>query len=52
MLQINPYSILLMDNQHRESTTALRDFLVSSSEEIENYTVKNETLFHGGAPAT
>ena len=49
---INPYSILLMDNQHRESTTALRDFLVSSSEEIENYTVKNETLFHGGAPAT
>ena len=49
---INPYSILLMDNQYRESTTALRDFLVSSSEEIENYTVKNETLFHGGAPAT
>ena len=49
---INPYSILLMDNQHRESTTALRDFLVSSMEEIENYTVKNETLFHGGAPAT
>ena len=49
---IKPYSILLMDNQHRESTTALRDFLVSSSEEIENYTVKNETLFHGGAPAT
>lgn len=49
---INPYSILLMDNQHRESTTALRDFLVSSSEEIENYTVKNETLFHGGTPAT
>ena len=49
---INPYSILLMDNQHRESTTALRDFLVSSSEEIENYTVKNETLFHGGAPVT
>ena len=49
---INPYSILLMDNQHRESTTALRDFLVSSMDEIENYTVKNETLFHGGAPAT
>ena len=49
---INPYSILLMDNQNRESTIALRDFLVSSSEEIENYTVKNETLFHGGTPAT
>ena len=47
---INPYSILLMDNQYNTETTTLRDFLLSSSEDIDGYTVNNKTLFHSGEP--
>jgi len=45
---VNPYSILLMDNEHNSSTSALRDFLLSSASEIDNYKVNNETLFYSG----
>ncbi len=47
---VNPYSILLMDNEHNTSTLALRDFLLSSASEIDNYKVNNETLFYSGQP--
>jgi tungstate transport system substrate-binding protein len=47
---VNPYSILLMDNEHNTSTLALRDFLLSSVSEIDNYKVNNETLFYSGQP--
>jgi tungstate transport system substrate-binding protein len=47
---MNPYSILLMDNEHNTSTLALRDFLLSSVSEIDNYKVNNETLFYSGQP--
>ena len=47
---VNPYSILLMDNEHTTSTLALRDFLLSSASEIDNYKVNNETLFYSGQP--
>lgn len=47
---INPYSILLMDNEHNSATSSLRDFLLSSSAQIDGYTVNNESLFHSGAP--
>ena len=47
---INPYSILLMDNEHNSQTVALRDYLLSSADRIDNYTVNNETLFNSGEP--
>ena len=47
---LNPYSILLMDNEHNQQTVALRDYLLSSTELIDNYTVNNETLFNSGEP--
>ena len=47
---VNPYSILLMDNEHNSSTSVLRDFLLSSASEIDNYKVNNETLFYSGQP--
>lgn len=47
---VNPYSILLMDNEHNPSTSALRDFLLSSASVIDNYKVNNETLFYSGQP--
>ena len=47
---VNPYSILLMDNEHNSPTSALRDFLLSSASEIDNYKVNNETLFYSGQP--
>jgi tungstate transport system substrate-binding protein len=47
---VNPYSILLMNNEHNPSTSARRDFLISSAEEIDNYRVNNETLFFSGQP--
>ena len=47
---VNPYSILLMDNEHNTSTLELRDFLLSSAPEIDNYKVNNETLFYSGQP--
>ncbi len=50
MVLINPYSILLMDNQYNTETATLRDFLLSSSEDIDGYTVNNKTLFHSGEP--
>ena len=46
----NPYSILLMDNEYNTSTTALRDFLIDSSEHIDGYMIHNETLFFSGQP--
>jgi len=48
---INPYSILLMDNELNTSTVALRNFLLESAERIDSYTVNNETLFFSGQPA-
>ena len=47
---INPYSILLMDNELNTSTVALRNFLLESTERIDSYTVNNETLFFSGQP--
>lgn len=47
---VNPYSILLMDNEHNTLTLELRDFLLSSASEIDNYKVNNETLFYSGQP--
>ena len=47
---INPYSILLMNNEHNPQTLALRDYLLSSADRIDDYTVNNETLFTSGAP--
>ena len=47
---INPYSILLMNNEHNSQTVALRDYLLSSADRIDDYTVNNETLFTSGAP--
>ena len=47
---INPYSILLMDNEHNTATISLKEFLLSSSTEINNYRVNNETLFFSGNP--
>ena len=49
-LLVNPYSILLMDNEHNTSTVALRDFLVASSQRIDDYRVENESLFFSGEP--
>ena len=48
---VNPYSILLMDNEHNPSTIALRDFLIASYQQIDEYRVKNESLFFSGEPA-
>ena len=48
---VNPYSILLMDNEHNPSTIALRDFLITSYQQIDEYRVKNESLFFSGEPA-
>ena len=39
-----------MDNELNTSTIALRDFLLESSERIDEYTVNNETLFFSGQP--
>ena len=47
---LNPYSILLMENEHNQQTVALRDYLLSSAQRIDNYTVNNETLFNSGEP--
>ena len=47
---LNPYSILLIENEHNQQTVALRDYLLSSAELIDNYTVNNETLFNSGEP--
>lgn len=49
-LLLNPYSILLMDNEHNNSTVALRDFLLASAQRIEAYTIENESLFFSGEP--
>ncbi len=49
-LLVNPYSILLMDNEYSTSTIALRDFLLTSSQQIDDYKVKNESLFFSGNP--
>ena len=49
-LLVNPYSILLMENQHVTSTVALRDFLIASSQKIDDYIVENESLFFSGEP--
>ena len=49
-LFVNPYSILLMDNEHNTSTVALRDFLMASSQRIDDYRVNNESLFFSGEP--
>ena len=49
-LLVNPYSILLMDNEYNTSTIALRDFLLTSAQQIDDYKVKNESLFFSGNP--
>ena len=47
---VNPYSILLMDNKYNTQTIALRDYLLTSSDIIDSYTVNNNTLFNSGEP--
>ncbi len=47
---LNPYSVLLLDNDRIEQTTLFRDFLLNNSELIDAYTVANQTLFNSGIP--
>ena len=37
-----------MDNEHNSQTVTLRDYLLSSADRIDNYTVNNETFQRGG----
>ena len=47
---VNPYSILLLENDKRTQTILFREFLLKNSELIDNYTVANQTLFNSGTP--
>ena len=47
---VNPYSVLLLDNDKLSETTLFRDFLLNSADLINNYTVSNQTLFESGIP--
>jgi tungstate transport system substrate-binding protein len=47
---VNPYSILLLENDKRTQTILFREFLLKNSELIDNYTVTNQTLFNSGTP--
>ncbi len=47
---INPYSVLLLENEKLEETTILRQFLLDNTLLIDNYMVANQTLFNSGTP--
>lgn len=47
---VNPYSVLLLDNNKLLETTLFRDFLFNNTDLIDNYTVSNQTLFESGPP--
>ena len=47
---VNPYSVLLLDNDRLSETTLFREFLLNNADLIDNYTVSNETLFESGLP--
>ena len=47
---VNPYSVLLLDNNKLLETTLFRDFLFNNTDLIDNYTFSNQTLFESGPP--
>jgi len=47
---VNPYSVLLLENEKISETTLFRDFLLNNSALIDDYTVGNQTLFKSGMP--
>ena len=47
---VNPYSILLLDNDKLSETTLFRDFLLKSADIIDYYMISNQTLFESGPP--
>jgi tungstate transport system substrate-binding protein len=47
---VNPYSVLLLDNDKLSETTLFRDFLLNSADLINNYIISNQTLFESGIP--
>ena len=47
---VNPYSVLLLENNRLSETTLFREFLLNNADLIDNYTVSNETLFESGLP--
>lgn len=47
---VNPYSVLLLQNEKISETTLFRDFLLKNSALIDDYTVGNQTLFKSGMP--
>ena len=49
---VNPYSILLLDNDKLSETTLFRDFLLKSADIIDYYMISNQTLFESGPPPT
>ena len=47
---VNPYSVLLLENEKISETTLFRDFLLNNSALIDDYAVGNQTLFKSGMP--
>ena len=47
---VNPYSVLLLENEKISETTRFRDFLLNNHDLIDTYTVGNQTLFQSGSP--
>ena len=47
---VNPYSVLLLENEKILETTQFRDFLLTNHDLIDTYTVGNQTLFQSGSP--
>ena len=47
---VNPYSVLLLQNEKISETTLFRDFLLNNSALIDDYTIGNQTLFKSGMP--
>ena len=47
---VNPYSVLLLENEKISETTRFRDFLLTNYDLIDTYMVGNQTLFRSGSP--
>jgi tungstate transport system substrate-binding protein len=47
---VNPYSVLLLENEKISETTLFRDFLLNNHDLIDAYKVGNQTLFQSGSP--
>ena len=47
---VNPYSVLLLENDKLVETTIFQEFLLNNQDIIDNYMVRNQTLFESGAP--